>query len=178
MNKVKFLLFMIFLILGLFILGILGKDSGKKTESINYIFSNVDQKSVFKKAIGPRNFVFPDDFGSHDLYETEWWYYTGNIFDENSRQFGYQLTFFRRGLPVITNPENRNTTWATNQIYLANLTLTDVENSQHYQYETLSRGGEIGLAGTKSNPFFEVWLYDWSVVQTGKDQFTLHAAKG
>ena len=178
MNKLKFLLFVISLILGLSVLLILEVNPGKQTERINYIFSNLDQKSEFKKAIGPRNFVFPDDYGSHDLYETEWWYYTGNLFDENGRQFGYQLTFFRRGLPVSTKPENRNTAWATDQIYMAHFTLTDVENSQHYQFEFLSRGGEIGLAGTKTKPFFEVWLNDWSVVQLDQDRFTLHAAKG
>ncbi len=177
MNKVKFLLLAISVVLGLMIIRYLNMDSSKKTEDINYLFSNFDQTKDFKKAIGPKKFVFPDDFGSHDLYETEWWYYTGNLFNEKGRQFGYQLTFFRRGLPVLTNPENRNTSWATNQIYLAHLSVTDVENSQHYQFKSLSRGGEIGLAGTKSNPLFQVWLYDWSVIQTGQDRFTLHAAK-
>lgn len=164
--------------LGLFITWLIKKDSPKTLENVTFTFTNFSEKTDFMKATEPRYFTFPDDFGSHDLYETEWWYYTGNLFDENGRQFGYQLTFFRRALTPLPTTDNRNTSWATNQIYMAHLSLTDVENSQHYQYESLSRGGEIGLAGTKSAPLFEVWLHDWSVMQTGQDRFNLHAAKG
>ncbi len=48
--------------------------------------------------VAPRPFVYPIDLGPHLEYQTEWWYYTGNLETADGRHFGYQLTFFRRGL--------------------------------------------------------------------------------
>ncbi len=58
----------------------------------------------FARAEGPRPLVFPADHGPHDDYQTEWWYYTGNLTAETGEHFGYQLTFFRRAL---TPPDQR-----------------------------------------------------------------------
>jgi len=33
----------------------------------------------FTRALAPQELQFPQDFGSHDSYQTEWWYYTGNL---------------------------------------------------------------------------------------------------
>ena len=52
----------------------------------------------FARAYTQRDFVFPQDHGAHPDFQTEWWYYTGNLADAQGRQFGYQLTFFRRAL--------------------------------------------------------------------------------
>ena len=38
---------------------------------------------------------FPRDRGSHPHFRTEWWYLTGWVHDENGREFGVQITFFR-----------------------------------------------------------------------------------
>ena len=46
--------------------------------------------------------VFPRDLGPHDDYQTEWWYYTGNLETDVGRLFGFQLTFFRRALTPPT----------------------------------------------------------------------------
>src|SRR5881396_3288042 len=43
-------------------------------------------------------FHFPFDHGSHDGFQTEWWYYTGHLKVHTGRTFGYQLTFFRRAV--------------------------------------------------------------------------------
>ena len=50
------------------------------------------------QALGPREFVFPGDHGAHPGFKTEWWYYTGNLFTEEGKQFGYQFTIFRNQL--------------------------------------------------------------------------------
>ena len=52
----------------------------------------------FKQITGPCNLVFPADHGPHPEFRTEWWYYTGNLTTTDGRRFGFQLTFFRRGL--------------------------------------------------------------------------------
>jgi predicted secreted hydrolase len=56
------------------------------------------QNDGFARAVEPRAFVFPQDHGPHPEFQTEWWYYTGNLATAEGRRFGFQLTFFRRAL--------------------------------------------------------------------------------
>lgn len=117
----------------------------------------------FKRAVGKRDFVFPEDFGPHDGYQTEWWYYTGNLVDDSGRRFGYQLTFFRRALmPEMPERESR---WASRQIYFAHFALSDISGEEFHAYERWSRGA-LGLAGARTEPF-RVWVGDWSVGKEG-----------
>ncbi len=124
----------------------------------------------FKRVQMPREFKFPQDFGPHPEYQTEWWYYTGNLTDPSGRDFGYQLTFFRRALSP--HDIKRESNWASNQIYFAHFALTDIENGKFYSSESWSRGA-MGLAGAQSAPF-RVWIDNWSVKGEGKN-FTLKA---
>ncbi len=118
----------------------------------------------FKRADTPRDFIFPQDFGPHSDFQTEWWYYTGNLSTKDGRNFGYQLTFFRRALsPDEIERESR---WATSDIYFAHFALTDVESGQFYSNERWSRGA-AGLAGSQSYPF-KVWIDNWSVTGNGE----------
>ncbi|HXB54346.1 MAG TPA: lipocalin-like domain-containing protein [Vicinamibacteria bacterium] len=123
---------------------------------------------TFERAIRPRPFLLPQDHGPHYDYQTEWWYYTGNLRTEDGRPFGYQLTFFRRGLLPGAPPPGPGL--ATNQLYLAHLAVTDVTAATHVFRERFSRGA-AGLAGAAGAPF-EVWLEDWraeAVDATGSD---------
>ena len=70
----------------------------------------------FPVALVKEDFLFPRDHGPHPDYRTEWWYLTGNL-TSGSRQFGFQLTFFRLALDI--NPAVRRSKWASNQIYMA-----------------------------------------------------------
>lgn len=113
----------------------------------------------FQKAIGKRDFVFPEDFGPHDLYQTEWWYYTGNLVDDSGRRFGYQLTFFRRA--IMPQMPDRESKWASNQIYFAHFALSDISGEKFHAYERWSRA-TLGLAGAETEPL-RVWVGDWYV---------------
>lgn len=44
----------------------------------------------------------PEDGAAHYWAQTEWWYYTGHLTAEDGRDFGYEITFFKR----ITNEDN------------------------------------------------------------------------
>ena len=119
----------------------------------------VKEDQRFARAIMPRKFVFPQDHGPHPQFKTEWWYYTGNLLSENKRRFGYQLTFFRSAL--TPEDQKRDSSWSTNQIYMAHFALTDEEGERFYYFERFSRDS-LGLAGAKADPF-RVWLENWSV---------------
>ena len=56
------------------------------------------QAAGFRRVTGPAPLAFPAAHGPHLDYQTEWWYYTGNLVAEGGQRFGYQLTFFRRAL--------------------------------------------------------------------------------
>lgn len=109
-------------------------------------------------AIETREFTFPADHGPHPEYQTEWWYYTGNLQSDSGRRFAYQLTFFRRGLtPQDSELESE---LAMQSIYFAHFAITDVENQTHQEWERFARGA-AELAGGQSEPF-RVWLEGWS----------------
>jgi predicted secreted hydrolase len=115
----------------------------------------------FARAYAARDFHFPQDHGPHPDFQTEWWYYTGNLADANGRQFGYQLTFFRRALVPPVNMPARQSDLASAQIYFAHFALTDVGSGQHVAFEKYSRGAG-GLAGASAEPF-HVFVEDWAV---------------
>ena len=124
-----------------------------------------DSMAGYARATQVRDLVFPADHGPHPEYQTEWWYYTGNLDAADERHYGYQLTFFRR---AITPTEiARASDWATNQIYFAHFALTDAARNTHDATERFSRGA-AGLAGATGDPF-HVWLETWDATSFNAD---------
>ena len=117
-----------------------------------------DDDPRWKRVTGPRAFVFPQDHGPHPGYQTEWWYYTGNLTAEDGHELGFQLTFFRRGLDP--EPAQRASRWATRNMFLAHFTISDITAGRFYASERFSRDG-ADLAGAAGEPY-RVWLGDWS----------------
>src|SRR5690242_14231632 len=78
---------------------------------------DVGDATGFARVLAPRAFTFPADDGPHEAYQTEWWYYTGNLTTAGGQHVGYQLTIFRRGLtPGLAS---RPSDLASNQVYFA-----------------------------------------------------------
>ena len=50
---------------------------------------------TFPPVIAGRTLVFPDDFGAHPDFRTEWWYATGWLKRADNQPLGFQITFFR-----------------------------------------------------------------------------------
>jgi predicted secreted hydrolase len=136
----------------------------------------VSSPGDFTRVTGPVQLEFPRDMGPHPDTQTEWWYYTGNLKSEEGKEFGYELTFFRRALLAPDQIPQRQSTWAVSQVYLAHFALTDVAGRAFHQSERIERGA-AGLAGAKGTPAFQVWLQDWSVTQTGSSTYELSASQ-
>jgi predicted secreted hydrolase len=113
----------------------------------------------FARAFEPREFQFPQDHGAHPDFAVEWWYLTGNLYSENRRRFGYQLTLFRIGLQPGEVAKDSN--WRSNQIYMGHLAISDIAGARHYSAERFARAA-AGLAGARAAPF-EVWLGPWAM---------------
>ncbi len=116
----------------------------------------------FTRATAPLDWSFPRDFGPHPGYQTEWWYYTGNLAGEDGRRFGFQFTIFRRALTPV-QPAGESSEWRSTDLYMAHFALTDVAGGQFFHEERFSRGG-ADLAGAAVTPVYRVWLEDWQVI--------------
>ncbi|MCI0398226.1 MAG: hypothetical protein L0322_25300, partial [Chloroflexi bacterium] len=141
----------------------------------------------FARAMEPDTIEFPRDLGPHNDYQTEWWYYTGNLATAGGRPFGFQLTFFRlavaspgdeagcAGPDSVAIPSCAATSaWRTNQIYLVHFTISDIAAEKFYASERFSRGA-AGLAGAQAVPY-RVWLEEWSASEVEPGVVRLVAA--
>ncbi|MCU0514830.1 MAG: hypothetical protein MUE40_19925 [Anaerolineae bacterium] len=124
----------------------------------------------FARAVEPFAWDFPASFGEHPAFQTEWWYYTGNLFTAEGRRFGFQFTIFRRALKPPASADAAAATgadsaseWRSDQVYLAHFTVSDIAGGQFFHAERYSRGG-AGLAGAQGQPRYHVWLEDWQIL--------------
>ena len=115
---------------------------------------------VFDTAVPGYEYRFPRDHGAHERFRTEWWYYTGHLTAADGRRFGFELTFFRRGIPpdqIQTLPSK----WSLQQLYLAHFALTDLSSGRFYYADKVSRDG-LGKAGAETGRL-HVWVDRWSL---------------
>lgn len=116
----------------------------------------------YKRVTAPRKFIFPDDYGPHPEYKTEWWYFTGNMESADGHHFGYQLTIFRTAIAPDT--VHGTSPWRSSQVYMGHFTVTDAGENKFFSFERFSRGAEK-LAGASASPF-RVWLENWEIAET------------
>jgi len=122
----------------------------------------------FKRALPGRTFSFPQDHFSHPEFKTEWWYYSGHLYSQEKKSYGYQLTFFRTGLNRETR--NQKSKWSIKDLYFAHLAITDESKKKFGYLEKISRGslGEAGASAYKaSEKTFRIWIEDWSIEGKG-----------
>ncbi len=125
---------------------------------MNEVLSS-EEVEKFARVLGPRKFIFPEDHGPHPEYRVEWWYFTGNLQDQDQNDYGYELTFFRFSLTPDEIPVS-NSNWRSKQVYMAHFAVTDEDHNKFYVFEKFSRAA-TELAGAKSDQF-HVWLHNWS----------------
>ncbi len=118
----------------------------------------------FRNAVPGYEFEFPRDHGSHDEYRTEWWYYTGHLKTDSGKRYGFEVTFFRVGVPcsagvppalgrVVESP------WDFCNISLAHFALTDISGKKFRYHEKLNRSSPFtaNAASGKLDVFNEGW---------------------
>jgi len=155
-------------VLGVAIFGFSLIDTGASGDiaASAIIFDMGGDISGYTRALEPLDWQFPRDFGAHPDYQTEWWYYTGNLSDDTGRRFGYQFTIFRRAItPTSATGESE---WRSNQLYMVHFAVTDVTGERFYHEERFSRAG-AGLAGAEIDPTYRVWLEGWQVIGLNAD---------
>ena len=154
-----------YLLLGLLVSACDKTSTESRLELSTTLGGEVEQG--FNRAIEPRAFRFPQDHAAHPGFRNEWWYIIGNLTDELDNHYGYQVTLFR--IALSPKPPASNSSWATNQVWMAHVALTDVNANRHIHEERLARGA-LGLAGQNEQPF-RVWLEDWQILGTQQGAF-------
>ncbi len=176
MKPVFALLFILLLIAAAFFILRPSEAADSTSASLESILVDDGQTpDSFARALVPGDVAFPRDLGPHNDYQTEWWYYTGNLEAQNGDQFGYQFTIFRRALAPpdeLISPDQASP-WRGNQVYLAHFTVSDIEANEFYVAERFSREAD-GLAGAQAEPY-RVWLEDWSVEEVAPNQVRMQA---
>ncbi len=129
----------------------------------------------YAMATEPREFRFPEDHGPHPDFRNEWWYVTGNLDGQGGERFGYELTFFRFSL-TPNSVVAVESSWRTNQVYVAHFAISDIHNDQFHVAQRYSRGS-LGLAGAIAKPF-RVWVDDWMIEEDSASEGWQLRAKG
>ncbi len=125
-------------------------------------------------APAPFRFHFPRDLYEHPCYQTEWWYYTGNLHSKSGKHYGFELTFFRsyqRVIPPGGAPQ-------LIPIIFADLGVSDLDGGQFHFYKARAPQAP-SLASITESPW-TIQLGDWTLSEpeTIWGPFQLHALHG
>ncbi|MGB5219373.1 MAG: lipocalin-like domain-containing protein [Smithella sp.] len=109
----------------------------------------------------------PFDEAAHNWAQSEWWYYTGHLTTEDKREFGYELTFFKRitnedKLPGLFIPVPAH--WFKDVGMLGHFALTDLQNKK--------------FTATQTNNFFTKSKADEKKYDVMINGWTAHEEKG
>ena len=103
-------------------------------------------------------YEFPRDHFAHPSFDSEWWYYTGNVSTASGRHFGFELTFFRRAREIEAAEPSA---WDLDQVWLAHFTITDTREERFVVDERINRSGP-GIAGADASKR-RIWNGNWSI---------------
>lgn len=133
--------------------------------AIAALFLAQSATAPYKVATPGYVYEFPQDHFSHPEYQTEWWYYTGNVKSSDGHRFGFELTFFREAADRDTA---KSSAWDVLDIYLAHLALSDLDGGAFYHTERTNRAGP-GIAGVDASSQ-RIWNGNWRVTWKNGDQ--------
>lgn len=125
----------------------------------------VTAAAQYRKALPGYQYEFPRDHFNHPEFQTEWWYYTGNLRASDGHRFGFELTFFRQ---AVAAEKAQASSWDVRDVYLAHLALSDLDGGKFYHTERVNRAGP-GLAGIDVSTA-KVWNGNWQVRGIGGTQ--------
>ena len=120
---------------------------------------------------------FPQDFGAHPAFRTEWWYLTGSLWPQDGSAhrgapLGFQITFFRSRVDAAS--ESRSA-FAARQLVFAHAALTDVAAARLVHDQRIGRTG-FGLVEAREGDT-QVLLRDWTLRRSGPAERSTYASR-
>jgi len=123
------------------------------------VFSLHPDAAQYRTALPGYHYEFPRDHFNHPEFQTEWWYYTGNLKSNDGHRFGFELTFFRQ---AVSRDLAKTAAWDVKDIYLAHLALSDLDDGKFYHAGRTNRSGP-GIAGVDETRR-RIWNGNWQIV--------------
>ena len=118
-------------------------------------------------------YEFPRDHHSHTEFKTEWWYFTGNLFDAAGDRYGYELTFFRQGILPNGARDPSASRFIVNDLKFAHFTITDAVGKR-FRFDQQTSRGVFGEAGFDEGDKI-AWVNAWSFSMLTDGSFELNA---
>ena len=160
---------------------------GRNVYEQNDDSNNALASNMGKKADPDYRMSFPQDHGTHDQFDIEWWYLTANLQDDAGDPYGLQWTLFRfknsrprssqaegnnsssslKNSPVMLNEStvSLDKKWHNDQIYMAHASIHSLDT--HWFSEKFARGG-VGNAGLTALPL-NFFIDDWQWLNSDGD---------
>ncbi|MDQ2818776.1 MAG: carotenoid 1,2-hydratase [Candidatus Eremiobacteraeota bacterium] len=110
----------------------------------------------WQPALPGYRYRFPADYGAHVRARSEWWYYTGNVFADRARRYGFELTFFRFGMQ---RPLPGGSAWDIDDLYFAHFAVSDIGRNRFYYFDRTGRAA-LGFAGAAVGDE-NAWVGSW-----------------
>ncbi|MEM8955704.1 MAG: lipocalin-like domain-containing protein [Verrucomicrobiota bacterium] len=122
-------------------------------------------------------YTFPADHHSHPDFKTEWWYFTGNLSNPDTKQrFGYQLTFFRQGVRPPGQRQPAASRFVTDHLAFAHFAITEIDGQKFYHDQRITRNAfDEAFFGPPGDPTL-ARIEDWSLTLNPDESFTIKAA--
>src|ERR1700738_5470447 len=81
-------------------------------------FFSAAARGQYRTAVPGYRYKFPQDHFNHPDFQTEWWYYTGNVKSADGHRFGFELQFFRLG---VDRDVNVTSAWEVSYLYFSHI---------------------------------------------------------
>ena len=94
----------------------------------------------------------PRDLFYRAGYRVQWWYFTGHLFNQSGREFGFELTFFA----VNVQQKVFTSRFGVNNFYISHFAVTDIAGKEFLFHERIDSGA-FGFAGAE-NDMLHVWV--------------------
>jgi predicted secreted hydrolase len=121
---------------------------------------------TFSQVIPGKSPSFPQDFGAHPDFRTEWWYATGWLETEDKKPLGFQVTFFRSATDHDTGNPSR---FAPKQLLIAHAALSDPALGKLLHDQKGARAG-FDIAYAKEGNT-DVKLDDWRFTRAADGRY-------
>src|ERR1700756_5608517 len=136
--------------------------------------SSTPQVSSATSAGQPYVIQFRRDLYYHPAFQTEWWYFTGNLESRSERRYGFELTFFRSYAPTGAPAGQPQFI----PIIFADLAVSDLHGQQFHFHKALAPEG-TPAANITLNPW-TIQLGAWTLTEPDSTSgvFRLKAEQG